>query len=350
MGFIIIPTDLLQLKFAILHGTAFAVTDGSFKQGKGTSAFTLQTGFNSKDGILGSNEVVGPREVKCAYRSKLAGILGILVAIWAVCEIQNITEGSITVGCDNQQAGKKGIEEEEYPDIKSDHYDILRLIHDIRRRIPLQLQYRYIEALQMEKYPTRPLDHWARWNEIMDQTAKAKWEQTKDRAPHILEPSDLPWTVFTKEGPIVKRFNRSLKDHLSTERLEQWWIDNGKFTKEQLDLIDFRSCGQAMSKTTAARRRWVVRFAADQLPTGKQMRRQKEWNHDHCPRCSQPAENAIHIVTCMGEGSMEVKKLAVTRFICRLEEGGTSTPIKTTLCTLLNGLLFGEEINIVSSS
>ena len=63
------------LAIGILQGQATAVSDGSYKQGLGTSGFILQ-GCQRKLGILGSNIVLGNTNEQSSYRSKLAGILG----------------------------------------------------------------------------------------------------------------------------------------------------------------------------------------------------------------------------------------------------------------------------------
>ena len=70
---------------AIRDGTARAVCDGSFKNGKGTAGFCMH-GAVDKHQITGSHCTPGRKEDQCAYRSELGGVVGTLVTIQAVCK------------------------------------------------------------------------------------------------------------------------------------------------------------------------------------------------------------------------------------------------------------------------
>ena len=71
--------DEERLANELVSGMAIAVADGSFKDKKGTSGFCILS--SQQDLLMGANEVPSPDSSQCSYRSKLAGILGILVCV-----------------------------------------------------------------------------------------------------------------------------------------------------------------------------------------------------------------------------------------------------------------------------
>ena len=62
---------------AILRGDARAISDGSYKDGHGTSAFVLHGDCPTKT-INGRNVIPGKAAIQCAYRSELGGVTGII--------------------------------------------------------------------------------------------------------------------------------------------------------------------------------------------------------------------------------------------------------------------------------
>jgi len=59
---------------AIAQGTALAVSDGSFKEGRGAAAWTIE-GQTATNKITGACLVLGTAEDHSAFQSELMGIL-----------------------------------------------------------------------------------------------------------------------------------------------------------------------------------------------------------------------------------------------------------------------------------
>jgi hypothetical protein len=118
-----------MLALAIWDGTAIAVSDGSFKDEFGTSALVLE-GEDSKNWIIAVNVVLGDPTDQSAYRSELAGIFGIVTMVRALCEVYEILEGSICVGCDGETALKHVFSEGTGSDvdINSADYNIISMV------------------------------------------------------------------------------------------------------------------------------------------------------------------------------------------------------------------------------
>jgi hypothetical protein len=93
---------------AIKNGTAIAVSDGSYKDGKGTAAFILEISdnFNEKDRMVGVNSIPGETEDQSSYRSKIGGVSGIVETVGILCSLHTIQAGAIEVGLDGEQAMK----------------------------------------------------------------------------------------------------------------------------------------------------------------------------------------------------------------------------------------------------
>ncbi len=88
---------------AIRGKYAIAVSNGSFGFQTGTLAFILE-GKNSSGHILGVNIVPHCPEDQSSLQSKLAGIYGIIILVYKICQEHQIMEGEIEVGCDNIEA------------------------------------------------------------------------------------------------------------------------------------------------------------------------------------------------------------------------------------------------------
>lgn len=74
---------LHHFRQALSKGEAAAVSDGSFKDGRSSSAFVLQDRLVSPNfSILGVNMVPGAEENQSAFRAELGGIVGIFFALY----------------------------------------------------------------------------------------------------------------------------------------------------------------------------------------------------------------------------------------------------------------------------
>jgi hypothetical protein len=76
------------------------VCDGSYKDEKGASAWVLE-GASNRNRIRGYNQVPGATTDQSPYRSELAGLLGTVTMITEIYKFHHLTEGQITVACDN---------------------------------------------------------------------------------------------------------------------------------------------------------------------------------------------------------------------------------------------------------
>eukprot|EP00957_Ditylum_brightwellii_P183133 13948394-Ditylum_brightwellii.AAC.1 len=86
---------------AIREGTAIAISDGLYKDGISMTAASIQGPSYNHRTILGTCVSLGPHEEQDANIGELGGLYFIVATVEQVCIVHNITEGSITVGCDS---------------------------------------------------------------------------------------------------------------------------------------------------------------------------------------------------------------------------------------------------------
>jgi hypothetical protein len=93
-----------NLADAIQKGSAYGVSDGSYKDARGTSTFLIEGDSGKTNRILGVNKIPGDPKEQSSYRAELGGIVGILAIVDCVVQVHNITKGKIKVGLDGEQA------------------------------------------------------------------------------------------------------------------------------------------------------------------------------------------------------------------------------------------------------
>jgi len=91
------------LSKCIQQKTAIAVSDGSFKDDKGSVAWVLEDS-TSLYHLSGHADSPGSPVEQSAYRSELVGLLELVMLIQELSMFHNISEGQVTVGCDNESA------------------------------------------------------------------------------------------------------------------------------------------------------------------------------------------------------------------------------------------------------
>jgi hypothetical protein len=159
-----LPSDLRPIIASLCLGTARAISDGSFKDKFGTSAFTILDAF--------LNIVPGHPDDQGAYRSELAGLHG----TWA-----GIASGSVEVGCDGLSALNKAFDTWP-PEPANPHFNLLSALRKMIPSSPLKWTIRHVLGHQ-DNDATAELDDWALQNVRMDNLAKIFWMTHSHSAP-----------------------------------------------------------------------------------------------------------------------------------------------------------------------
>ena len=293
------------------------MSDGSFKDGRGTSAFVLED-ERQKGRVMGVNAVPGEFEDQSAYRSELAGVSGIIATIQCICTTHNITQGSIEVGLDGLQAMKEISGNWPIKPSQSD-YDLLQ---DIRRKIqksPITWKWRWVEGHQDDGKKYKDLDRWAQLNVECDGMAKEYWNSRRlvDKRPANQEFSDEHWSVWIEGKKLTKLDKHKLYEFTFGDRTRAYWHRKHSITPDLIKNINWDACDYALSKLPFGKRRWLLKHITGFCGIGTRALKRRHQDHDECPRCGE-REDIPHIVKCKGNGTNEVFTLALQDLALRM--------------------------------
>jgi hypothetical protein len=140
-----LPSYLSSLIASLSRGTAHTISDGSFKDKFGTSAFTILDAHTTS--ILGVCVVPGHPDDQGAYRSELAGLFGIALVANSLCLWAGIQSGGIEVGCDGLSALNKAFDSWLF-EPTDPHFDMLSSLRSHIAASPLTWIRRHIEGHQ----------------------------------------------------------------------------------------------------------------------------------------------------------------------------------------------------------
>jgi len=127
------PADSSCLVVAIWSSTAIALSDGSYMPqhypNLAAAAWFLVDSMAAMESLFfGAAPVCGPPPAINAYRAELQGIHDLLVAIEFICNQYDISEGGLTVGCNNQGALAQSQWYTEHVPCANAHADLIRAI------------------------------------------------------------------------------------------------------------------------------------------------------------------------------------------------------------------------------
>jgi hypothetical protein len=160
---------------AIRDGTGLAVSDGSFKDSRSTSAFLLEGSAGASGRIYGTNRVPGQRMDQDSYRGELGGILGVLHTAHCVATINGMWSGRLRLGLNGEEAMKQAaIVGPIHPKMRS--FDLLAEIRALRSPLAFTVNFFWIEGHQHERHGKE--DYYGYLNNLCDNLAKAFWNQT----------------------------------------------------------------------------------------------------------------------------------------------------------------------------
>ena len=129
---------------ALIQGTAIAVSDGSFKESQGTSAFIIK-GESKQGRLVGVNVIPGDESSQSPYRGKLGGVADILECLHCICVAHGITDGKVEVGLDDEQAMKEAFGDWPLNPGRPD-FDMLQHILGMIAASPLSFSSRWIAS------------------------------------------------------------------------------------------------------------------------------------------------------------------------------------------------------------
>ena len=295
---------------ALSNHTAIAVSDGSLKYCLGTAAFIIEA-EDHIDHISGVNQVPGPITDGDSHRCEVSGIYSTALIIEAIVSLYNITSGTITMACDNDQS-LKVFDPEYTPDPSHQNFDLVLATWTAIHRTNITWIGREVKGHQDNKVPYASLDRFEKLNVAMDTTAKAYWQHCYSANPDspIHTPTEQPiygegWQIWHNQSKITRPFTNNLYEIITDPVSQYWWVRHGNTSDATMEDIHWDATAALMTKLPPGRRRWITKMASGECGVGATLQKWKFQDDAICPRCSLP-EDTAHVFRCIGHGASEV--------------------------------------------
>jgi hypothetical protein len=336
------PDNGMCIALAIQQGTAIAVSDGSFKDGRGTAAIIIEAA-DTADNIIIVNAIPGDPESQSSYRSELAGIFGQVIMVNTICRLHGVTQGSITSGCDGAEAIRKAFDPQDEARCNSSQFDLLSAIWAALKDSPITWHHRHVKGHQDEEVDTI-LDRWALLNIQMDGLAKSYWMETYHQ-PLVLNTciTGEYWPVFIQGRKIHSSLRSTLYNDIYQRKMGLHWEKHDRFTQEQCMRINWDACAGAMRRLKISRRNWIVKHTEGMCGVGKWLMIWKDSDSDACPLCSGP-EDARHVWQCPDNRAQVIRNKGIATISTWMDTAQTDPGIKTAISSRLHDWLSLQPI------
>jgi hypothetical protein len=220
------------------------------------------------------------------------------VVIRCICELHNVTSGSIVIYCDCDNALKRIFKKHSKLKPRMPHYDMLTFLRHEINNSPLTWTGKHVYGHQ-DKLGTAQLTREETLNVEMDNLAKAYWQFTSGFTANPQQRiRGEDWTLWIGKKKIVGEFEPLVREHIGGKRIREYWEEKNRFPMGTIRNIDWEACNKAMKMLKISRRIWVSKHTCGFCGVGKMMLLWKEWDNDKCPRCGHSPEDAKHVWEC----------------------------------------------------
>jgi hypothetical protein len=243
------------------------VSDGLYKDRISTSGFVLR-GSHRKLSAIGNNVVPGNPTEQSSYRSELAGISGTLAVVAATCRKYDITDGSILVALDDEQALLKA--SSSWPLSPTDT-DIRAKIHNLL----IRLQWQWIQGHQDNDIPYHALSGLAQDNVQADNIAKQRlnWCGKAGFQPVSQRFGDKGWSISLRGTKLSHLNYQQLYSSIWAGTALEYWAEKHNLPFQTVLSIDWDASGAASDSLSFARKRRAVKQACGHFGVGSVLRK-----------------------------------------------------------------------------
>lgn len=291
-----------DLLWGISQGTAFALTDGSFKD-IGTAAFTLRSTSNDQRELTFVHMTPGmPSDIN-PYRAEVGGIFGIMAFLHRLTRLHGDLHGRITIACDCKGALQKAFQEHP-PTPKQPNFDLLLEINRFRRDMNIEIETNWVKGHQDTVTNRDDLDHWTRINIAMDRLAKAHWERLDATrpGPFSLPASNGIWSLW-QHGQRITRWDTDTANILYfNANARAFWAQK----YQHFPSLDYEAIRTAYKNLSLFYQLRIPKWIGKRLPVGTRMVTWSLSDTAECPRCGTINEDHLHVATCQHPGAIAI--------------------------------------------
>ena len=193
---------------AIQNCNALAISDGSFKFNRGTSAGVVEEEGDPSSRMIVFNKVPGLPKVQSPYRSELAGVCGIITLIETIIQNFAINKGRIKIGLDGESAVKK-LRYPESMKVTNRSFDLLQFILLKVKKMPIKVEFFWVKGHQDDLHTKTSYE--GEINIQCDSLAKAFWNRTMGESDNCchLKVNRTGWSL-SLNGIIKQTLTRTL--------------------------------------------------------------------------------------------------------------------------------------------
>jgi hypothetical protein len=246
-----------------------------------------------------------------------------VTVLLAICTKYNIRDGIVHIGCDNDTALARCLDEDWQCKCPDENWDIIQSTRYIISKLPLSLFPVMVTGHLDKNISYDNLNRKEQLNVDCDTLAKLWWKQTHIH-PQIFHgrlPGECP-EVHIQGMAIKQHLDESIFSHCSRPAILQTWQRRRNMSPQAQLSIDWNLVQIAMKRIPHARKLFIIKHISNRSATGIQMQRRKVRHIDNCPRCQQPHENNDHILQCQQLGAQEqwiqsLQNLEIN--LCRLQ-------------------------------
>jgi hypothetical protein len=321
------------LASALIRGKAIAVSDGSFKNAKGTAGFVIE-GDTRNGRVVGVNVIPGESEYQSSYQSEIGGVAGILKSLHCVCEAHGISEGAIEIGLDGDQA-MKAVANDWPLDPGCPDYDLLQHVRGLIKASKLKISFRWIASHQDNHKTLAQLDRWELLNVECDGLAKGFWNSCALARswPGSLQLGHEKWSLWIDGKKLSTIDKDRVYAYTFAPLTEAYWQKKHSLTPILIKSINWEACEEAMGRLPFGRKRWLLKHATGFCGVGRRELTRRNQDHSDCPRCGDINETARHVVECKGTGADLIFELATQKLEAHLTTIDTAPTIITAIMT-----------------
>jgi hypothetical protein len=301
-----------HLILAIQEGRAHGACDGSYMPALaselGTASWKIEDP-QSRQAMQGTVRTSGAATDVDSYRSELQGVHAMLLGLLAFCTYHHITDGSVTLGCDNLSCVRHGQYDWRKVPLSIAHVDLVRAIRVIKSKLPIKVHFEHIYGHQDDYLSFDNLPRLAQLNVEMDQIAKDQLMEWYDFPPATPCPSSIAhegWRCTVNGIKLTTHPARALRRVVFGTQLCKFLSSKQRLTQQAYLDIDWDAMETATDLFPPLYRLWVSKHVSGFFGIGTMMKNWDFWDHSRCPCCNHEREDKVHLLTCPHPTSNEI--------------------------------------------
>jgi len=330
---------------AISRGDAFGASDGSYmphaNRALGTAAWGLKDP-TSETLCAGLVRTSGqPSEVN-AYRSELQGLHTLLLAVFVLCQHWTITEGRITLACDNEKA--ISLSAQPYLEVPCTvaHADLIRGIRRLIHEIPIKVILCDVAGHRDDHVPFVDLTPMEQLNCQMDEAAQTFLRSLLLAAARPDSVPPAPTAIYgegtscTIHGvKITSAPDDQILDVLYASQMREHLHTKAILHRDLFFSVDWDAIDRAMRNRRQSFQTWMTKHISGQCAVGRKMHLWGYWDSDACPCCGVANETVTHFPFCTHPSMRRAYSTQIQRLAEWMTKADTDPAIQTFFLSLL---------------